>query len=210
MKRRKESPMAAGRAAGGRGGRLGLGGHRRGCGGGGGRRWRVDCAAIARRRPRQGGHSCDGEENFGPVAGIMACASDEEALARMNDSATALPRRSGRRTSIFDRAPRRERQVRHGDGVHEPRGLPRSVPGVDRHEGHGPWRENCRRSASTPSRGPVVGSISASAADTARPSASWSRANPPRVTVRGDGVRRRRGRGDARSEGPGGPSTPWR
>ena len=30
------------------------------------------------------------EENFGPVAGIMACASDEEALARMNDSRYGL------------------------------------------------------------------------------------------------------------------------
>ena len=84
------------------------------------------------------------EETFGPAVGIMKVASDEEAVALMNDSAFGL-------TAVVctqGRGRRRSHRRSGGDRdlVHEPLRLPGPGAGLDRGEELGPrLQSQCRR-----------------------------------------------------------------
>ena len=78
------------------------------------------------------------EESFGPVVGIMKVRDDEEAITLMNDSPYGLT--ASIWTRDMDRAAEIGKQSRDRHGLHEPLRLSRSLPHLDRRQGHRPRR----------------------------------------------------------------------
>ena len=123
------------------------------------------------------------KESFGPILAVAAVDSDEEALARMNDSRLGLT--ASVWTKDRDRADRLARAARVRHGLHEP--LRRARPGaaVDGREGLGPRRhaERARlRRAHAPEGDPLPAEVLA----------SLSRSPRGERDRRGSGRRRRR------------------
>ena len=107
------------------------------------------------------------EETFGPAVGIMKVASDEEAIALMNDSEfglTAAIWTQRRRGGPADRRPARNRHR-----VHEPLRLPRPRAGLDRGEALRARRHALGARLRTPDATEVVSSSAGLDPDPQRP-----------------------------------------